>query len=271
MNSPPSAECRVATPEETAGCAVGTNSDLSQSQEPVRNGSSNSNDSGSSSSSESLSETNGQERPESVCDEAQNSRNEDGPAEVVFPESELATAAATADKQVVVASAGNENGVNGSEEKSGKVGEATKEEEEETPLQRRMSLRPRSAPKKYVDVESDSDEEVPIQKFPPDLPKDPLAIPLGKNSSIVLIRKPTGGGDSGASISPVKYGSPAASNNNQKSHGVKLTKVTRPPPELIKAPISQQQQHHAKLSVSPATTVTVVPRTTNRESNSSGN
>ena len=57
MNSPPSAECRVATPEETAGCAVGTNSDLSQSQEPVRNGSSNSNDSGSSSSSESLSET----------------------------------------------------------------------------------------------------------------------------------------------------------------------------------------------------------------------
>ena len=111
--------------------------------------------------------------------------------------------------------------------------------------QRRMSLRPRAAPKKYTDAELSSDEEVKD----PLATKDPLAIPilLGKNSSTVLIRK-----------------SPTAVTVKTNKPAMKVTKVTRPPPELIKAPISN------KISISPATTVTVVPRSKENPSSNSG-
>ena len=104
--------------------------------------------------------------------------------------------------------------------------------------QRRMSLRPRAAPKKYVDVEESSDDDVKD----PLATKDPLAIPLGKNSSTVLIRKSLSPTTASVSVKP--SGKPP----------LKIGKVTRPPPELIKAPSLH------KLSVSPSTTVTVVPR-----------
>lgn len=106
-------------------------------------------------------------------------------------------------------------------------------------VQRRMSLRTRAAPKKYSDDQEgvSSDEEMDKD---PLAAKDPLEIPLGKHSSTVLIRK-----SPNAAVTMLR--SPPKS-------PVKLTKVTRPPPELIKAPLSN------KLSISPATSVTVVPR-----------
>ena len=108
------------------------------------------------------------------------------------------------------------------------------------PAQRRMSLRPRAAPKKYADNEQSSGDE---QKSDPPVAKDPLEIPLGKNSSTVLIRRsPT------AAIAMLR--SPPVNKSPIKP----MTKVIRPPPELIKAPINN------KISISPATSVTVIPR-----------
>ncbi len=112
-------------------------------------------------------------------------------------------------------------------------------------IQRRMSLRPRAAPKKYLDADGSSDDDKD-----PLAPKDPLEIPLGKNSSTVLIRK-----------------SPISSTTLLKTppkSPVKITKVTRPPPELIKAPIL------SKISISSATSVTMVPRSKENNSNNSG-
>ena len=113
-------------------------------------------------------------------------------------------------------------------------------------IQRRMSLRPRAAPKKYADADASSDDDLKD----PLATKDPLEIPLGKNSSTVLIRK-----------------SPIAATTLLKlpsKSPVKMTKVTRPPPELIKAPIL------SKISISSATSVTVVPRSKENNSNNSG-
>lgn len=108
------------------------------------------------------------------------------------------------------------------------------------PAQRRMSLRPRAAPKKYADNEQSSGDE---QKPDPPVAKDPLEIPLGKNSSTVLIRR-----------SPTAAVAMLRSPPVNKSPIKPMTKVIRPPPELIKAPINN------KISISPATSVTVIPR-----------
>ena len=112
-------------------------------------------------------------------------------------------------------------------------------------IQRRMSLRHRAAPKKYAEADRSSDDDV---KEPLVSAKDPLEIPLGKNLSTVLIRK--------SPIAAVVVKSPP-----KAVSPVKMTKVTRPPPELIKAPIL------SKISISSATSVTVVPRS--KENNSS--
>lgn len=114
------------------------------------------------------------------------------------------------------------------------------------PVQRRMSLRPRAAPKKYADMEGSSDDEL---KSDPLAAKDPLEIPVGKNSAAVLIRK-----------SPTAAVTLLRSPPGNKSPVKTMTKVARPPPELIKAPITN------KISISPATSVTVVPRS--KENNS---
>lgn len=113
------------------------------------------------------------------------------------------------------------------------------------PVQRRMSLRQRAAPKKYSEADGNSDDDVKDQSASV---KDPLEIPLGKNSSTVLIRK--------SPIASVVVKSPP-----KPLSPVKMTKVMRPPPELIKAPIL------SKISISSATSVTVVPRS--KENNSS--
>lgn len=113
-------------------------------------------------------------------------------------------------------------------------------------VQRRMSLRTRATPKKYADTEGSNDDDLKDILAA----KDPLEIPLGKNSSTVLIRK-----------------SPSVAVTVQKTplkSPVKMTKVTRPPPELIKAPIL------SKISISPATSVTVVPRSKENNSGNSG-
>lgn len=116
-------------------------------------------------------------------------------------------------------------------------------------VQRRMSLRPRAAPKKYADAEGSSDDD----RKEALAAKDPLEIPLGKNSSTVLIRKSPTVPIAGATILKSPPKSP-----------IKMTKVTRPPPELIKAPIL------SKISISSATSVTVVPRSKENNSSSSG-
>ena len=125
--------------------------------------------------------------------------------------------------------------------------EVGKEEKEKGSLpERRMSLRPRATPKKYKDTEISSDEEGVKD---PLATRDPLAIPSNKNATAVLIRK------SPTTVTTPKVGSKAP---------IKLTKLTRPPPELIKAPLSN------KISISPATTVTVVPRSRENTSSKSG-
>ncbi len=113
-------------------------------------------------------------------------------------------------------------------------------------IQRRMSLRHRAAPKKYAEADKSSDDDI---KDSSASAKDPLEIPLGKNSSTVLIRK--------SPVAAVVVKSPPKSVSP-----VKMTKVTRPPPELIKAPIL------SKISISSATSVTVVPRSKENNSNS---
>lgn len=112
-------------------------------------------------------------------------------------------------------------------------------------VQRRMSLRSRAMPKKYADAEAcDEEPKDPLAT------KDPLEIPLCK--STVLIRNAPTPSQLTVTKSPNK--SP-----------IKLTKVIRPPPELIKAPIAN------KISISSATSVTIVPRAKeNHSTNNSG-
>lgn len=134
---------------------------------------------------------------------------------------------------------GDKSQVNGEEKSLGKDGKPL--------VQRRMSLRPRAAPKKYADAEANnSDEDVRTEPAVLVAAKDPLEIPLGRNSSTVLIRK---SGPVAATVTVSK--SPAKLLANP---AVKMTRVTRPPPELIKAPILP------KISISSSTSVTVVPR-----------
>ena len=116
-------------------------------------------------------------------------------------------------------------------------------------IQRRMSLRNRAAPKKYSDDQEAASSSDEVDKDPL-ATKDPLEIPLGKHSSTVLIRKsPT------AAVSMLR--------SPPKSPVKLFGKVTRPPPELIKAPLGN------KISISPATSVTVVPRS--KENSASSN
>ena len=112
-------------------------------------------------------------------------------------------------------------------------------------IQRRMSLRSRAMPKKYADAEgSDEEPKDPLAT------KDPLEIPLSK--STVLIRNAS---------TPSQLTVTKSTNKSP----IKLTKVTRPPPELIKAPIAN------KISISSATSVTIVPRAKeNHSTNNSG-
>lgn len=91
---------------------------------------------------------------------------------------------------------------------------------EELSPQRRMSLRSRSTPKKYLDEEDELKETVD---------KDPL--------EVTPVKSPVQRATVTISKSPVKM--------------LKPMKVIRPPPELIKAP---------KLPISSSTSVTVVPR-----------
>ena len=131
------------------------------------------------------------------------------------------------------------------EETNGDVQVTILSKDEKPPIQRRMSLRSRAMPKKYADA--DGGDEEPKD---PLATKDPLEIPLGK--STVLIRNSSAPSQLTVMKSPSK--SP-----------IKLTKVTRPPPELIKAPIAN------KISISSATSVTVVPRSKeNHATNNSG-
>ena len=146
--------------------------------------------------------------------------------------------------------------------------------------QRRMSLRQRAAPKKYVEVQEESDE-------------DPLAIPTPNHKSVAtptpksttspaLTASPTAAGrrrleptlklganDGKNDVGLVVATSPSLRTTPVKAPPlaklVKSTSMTRPPPELIKAPtsthtVSASAANAAKLAVSPATTVTVVPR-----------
>ena len=128
-----------------------------------------------------------------------------------------------------------------------KSGDTSKEESKDGLPQRRMSLRPRAAPKKYKDPEVSSDDELddPLATM------DPLAIPSNKNAATVLVRKSSTTlavtPKSGAKI-PVKV----------------VGKMTRPPPELIKAPAS------SKILISPATTVSLVPRSKDNSKQSGG-
>lgn len=112
-------------------------------------------------------------------------------------------------------------------------------------IQRRMSLRSRAMPKKYADADgSDEEPKDPLAT------KDPLEIPLGK--STVLIRNAS---------TPSQLTVTKSANKSP----IKLTKVTRPPPELIKAPIAN------KISISSTTSVTIVPRAKeNHSTNNSG-
>lgn len=118
-----------------------------------------------------------------------------------------------------------------------KSGDVSKEDSKDGAPQRRMSLRPRAAPKKYKDPELSSDDDLDD----PLATRDPLAIPLSKSATTVLVRK-----------SPTTLvGTPKPGGKTPvKAAG----KVTRPPPELIKAPTS------SKILISPATTVSLVPR-----------
>jgi len=128
-----------------------------------------------------------------------------------------------------------------------KSGEVSKEDSKDGQPQRRMSLRPRAAPKKYKDPEVSSDDDL----NDPLAVKDPLAIPISKSAATVLIRKsPTTlvGAPKSVGKTPIKA----------------IGKVTRPPPELIKAPAS------SKILISPATTVSLVPRSKENSKQSGG-
>ena len=108
-----------------------------------------------------------------------------------------------------------------------------------------MSLRHQAAPKKYAEADRSGDDDV---KEPLVSAKDHLKIPLQKNSPTMLIRK-----------SPIA--AVVVKSTPKSASPDKMTKVTRPPPEFIKALIL------SKIPISSAS-VTSMPQSKEKNSSS---